>query len=111
VPVEDLIAVRVSLESGEDRYFVTWGRIQDAVDPDPVAQLVLEFSTSCSLGGRPVSAEVCQTLQEARDAPYFFEALFEFAQRPIPFGEHYDAWRSAKDALMRNGKEIYYLGR
>lgn len=109
--MEDLIAVRVWLESGEARYFVTWGRVQDAVDPDPVAQLVLEHSTTFSLGGRAVRAEVCQSLQEAREAPYFFEALFDFAQRPIPFGAQYEAWRAAKDTLMRSGKEISYLGR
>lgn len=39
--MEDLIAVEVRLADGQSRYFLTWGRIQQAADPGPVAALVL----------------------------------------------------------------------
>ena len=109
-PVEELIAVRLTLASGEERFVVTWGRIQDTVDPAPVEQIVLERSTGFSLGSEAVRAEMCATLQEARDQPYFFEALFDFSQRRIPV-DGYEAWRSEIDRRMRAGKELYYLGR
>lgn len=109
-PMEELIAVRLTLASGEQRFVVTWGRNQDAVDPGPVEQIVLERSSGFSLGSEAVRAEVCATLQEARDQPYFFEALFDFSHRRIPDDGH-EAWRSEIDRRMRAGKELYYLGR
>lgn len=89
---------------------MTWGRIQDAVDPGPVEQIVLERSTGLSLGSEAVRADLCLTLQDARDQPYFFEALFDFSQRKVPH-EEYETWRSEIDRKMRAGKEMYYLGR
>jgi len=67
--VDDVVAVEVRLADGGLRYFLTWGRIQDVVDPEPVCELVLRFSRGCALGGVPVSARVCDTLREAADSP------------------------------------------
>src|SRR5262249_52096581 len=39
--VDDVIAVRVTLADGGERYFLTWGRIQDVIDSAPVSALVL----------------------------------------------------------------------
>jgi len=50
------------------------------------------------------------TLQEAAQAPYFFEGLVSFAQRPIPFGDQYEDWRAKRRKRMEDGHEIYYLG-
>jgi hypothetical protein len=109
--VDDVVAVRVTLESGEARFFMTYGRIQDPVDPAELEAIVLDHSRGFSLGGTPVSARVCASLQEARDEPYFFEALVSFSLSPIPFGDGYPAWRSSMDEQMRNGKQLSYLGR
>jgi hypothetical protein len=57
-----------------------------------------------------VSAEVCATLQEASREPYFFEALFSFAQDRIPFGDGYEEWRATTDHEMRKGKHLHFLG-
>jgi hypothetical protein len=108
--VEDLVAVELRTKDGQLCYFLTWGRIQDAVDPAPLSELILSVADRFSVPGAPVSARVCGSLQEARGAPLFFEALFEFAQRPIPFGSDYETWRSETDAKMRAGKEIYFAG-
>jgi hypothetical protein len=111
--MDDLVAVEVRLADGGRRYFVTWGRIQDAVDPEPLCEVVLSAARHVSLRGDPVSARVCETLREAADsaeAPYFWECFFTFCQRPIPFGENYGEWRAAMDEAMRRGKEIAYCG-
>lgn len=112
--MEDLIAVEVRLADGQSRYFLTWGRIQQAADPGPVAALVLAHAGRVSLGGEPVSARVCHTLREAADsteAPYFYECLLGFSRTPIPFGDGFPAWRMAMDEAMRSGSEIAYCGR
>lgn len=109
--MDDLVAVRVTLESGVHRYFVTWGRIQDAVDPTELERIVLDRCSGFSLGGTAVAAELCDSLQAAKGERYFFEALFEFGQRRIPFGEGYEAWRQDMDRAMRAGKQLYFLGR
>ncbi len=64
-----------------------------------------------SLGGEPVSARVCSTLSEARDQPYFYETLLHFAWQGPQFGEHYEAWRQDRETAMREGRELYYLGK
>jgi hypothetical protein len=111
VEMEDIVAVAVTLDNGERRYFMTWGRIQDSVDPQPLEDLVLRHARSNALGGEPVSSQVCTTLQEASQEPYLFEALVSFASRPIPFGPKYEDWRREKAAEMEEGQDLYYLGR
>jgi hypothetical protein len=31
--VEDIVALKVTLDNGESRYFLTWGRVAGPVDP------------------------------------------------------------------------------
>jgi hypothetical protein len=108
--VDNIIAIEVALDSGDLRYFLTWGRVQDAVDTIPVQELVLRASSRFELGGKAVAARVCDSLQEAMKQIYFFESFFAMCQRPITFGEHHDSWRSEMDEKMRLGQEIYFLG-
>lgn len=112
--MEDLVAVEVRLADGDVRYFLTWGRIQHRVDPAPLCDVVLQASSSFSLGADPVSAQACATLREAAqspNAPYFYECFLSFCHKPIPRGDSYEAWRAATDLAMRAGKEISYCGR
>jgi hypothetical protein len=108
--VDYLVAIAVELRGGAKRFYMTWGRIQHPVDPAPLEQLVLRYCVNEDLGDEPVEACVCRTLQEASRAPYFYEALFSFGQTRIPFGDQYEAWRSALDERMQRGEELYYLG-
>lgn len=108
-----MIAVAVRLADGGQRYFLAWGRIQDAVDPEPVCALVLRYSRSCSLGGAPVSARLCATLREAADspdAPYFYEAFLQFASRSAPSEADYPAWKAGVAERMEAGRDIWYCG-
>jgi hypothetical protein len=108
--MEDLVAVELTTDEGPVCYFVTWGRIQDAVDREPLEQLIMTVADHFALPGKPASARLCDSLQEAREAPLFFEALFDFAQKPIPYGSGYQKWRRRTDKRMRRGKEIYAVG-
>ena len=108
--MDHITAVAVQLENGAERFFLTWGRIQDPVDPEPLEQLVLQHCVGNDLGGKPVKARVCKFLHEASDAPFFYEGFFAFCQKHIPFGDQYQAWREEMNKEMQAGKELYYLG-
>jgi hypothetical protein len=108
--VEDWVAVEVRSDSGASAYFVTWGRIQHAVDSRPLEELMLRAAHGFATGGPPVSARVCASLQEASTQLYFYEAMLKFAQQPIPYGEGYEAWRRERANAMEEGQEIYFLG-
>ena len=111
--MEDVVAVRVDLRGGGERFFLTWGRVQARVDPSPLAELVLKHSRAFSLGDEPVSAVVCESLKEAASsdsAPYFYECLLTFASAPIPDGDAYDRWLEERAEAMRTGREISFCG-
>lgn len=86
------------------------GRIQHAVDSRPLEKLVLRAAHGFATDGPPVSARVCESLQEASTQPYFYEAMLKSAQQPIPYGEGYEAWRRERAKAMEAGQEIYFLG-
>ena len=108
--MEDLVAVELTTTEGPVCYFVTWGRIQHAVDREPLEKLVLKVAGHFAVPGTPASARLCDSLQEAREAPLFYEALFSFARQRIPFGSGYEKWRRRIDKQMPSGKEIYFAG-
>lgn len=108
--MEDIVAVEVRLDNGRKRHFLTWGRIQNPVDPAPLEALVLRHCTRFSLGGTPVSARLCDTLQEASAGRYFYECFFLMCQERIPFGPQYGKWAARAAAAMEKGKELYFLG-
>jgi hypothetical protein len=106
--VEDVVAVEVRTDSGSRGFLMTWGRIQDALNPGRLEELGLRSASRFALEGRPVSARVCNSLREASSEPYFFEALLEFTHRRVPFGDGYEEWRQARSEAMEQGKEIYF---
>lgn len=109
--MEDIVAIRVKLTSGQARYFLTWGRIPEAIDPEPLLTLVRDNLHRFDLGGTPKAVELCPTVQDAAEAPYFFEHLFAMSQRPIPFGPGYKAWSKRTLTALENGRALHYLGR
>jgi hypothetical protein len=108
--MEDLVAVEVTTNEHVSCYFITWGRIQHAVDPEPLQDLILTVAAHFAIPGTPSSVRLCDSLQEATNAPLFYEALFYFAQRSIPYGKGYERWRRKIDKRMRSGKELYFAG-
>jgi len=108
--MEDIVAVELSTTEGTVCYFVTWGRIQNRVDPEPLERLILKVADHFAIPGTPASARLCESLQDAREAPFFYEAIFDFAQKTIPFGSGYEKWRRRMDKRMRRGQEMYCAG-
>lgn len=108
--MENIVAVAIELENNTRRFFLTWGRIQDIVDPVPLEQLIFRFSTNFGLGGKPTKAHICKSIQEASHEPFFYEVFFSMCQKPIPFGEQYTSWRAEMNRRMQLGDEIYFLG-
>lgn len=110
--MDDIIAVRVRLDTGEDRYFLTWGRVFDRVDSKRTEELVLTSAKQCNLGGQAVSAHLCYSLRDASAEEYFYESLFAMACTGGPqFGPHYNDWAAERRHAMEAGREIWYLGK
>jgi hypothetical protein len=110
--MENLIALRVQFADGSERYFLTWGRIQDPVDPRPVERVVRRcLDRRIQPGQAPVgSIVICDSLAEASASTYFYEGLFTFATRGIAFGEDYQEWVAQMRARMEEGKDIFDCG-
>jgi hypothetical protein len=108
--MDDIVAVAVALKDGGVRHFMTWGRAFDAVDGSELARLVLQHSSDYALDGVPVRAEVCYSLFDAAEAPYFFEALLKLSAQPIPEAPLYQKWLRLIARQMRAGQHLYYLG-
>ena len=100
----------MTLADGGHRYFLTWGRVLRAAAPVAVEALVLRSALGLDLGAAPVAARVCPAVRMARDARFFYEAMFDMARTASPYGKKYGKWRKDKAALMEQGKEIWYLG-
>ena len=83
---------------------------RETVEPESLERLIFERCGRFDLGGTPVRAELCGTLREAVEAPYFYEYFFMMGQEKIPFGRRYKRWRREMNKKMLEGKELYYLG-
>ena len=108
--MHDIVAVEVRLVSGERRYFLTWGRIQDSVDPGPVAAVVLRNAHRFAIDGEPESARLLWTLHPAVDTPGFWDAFFDMCQPGKVGTRRFSRWRKKIAELQEQGKEIWYLG-
>ena len=109
--MDDVVAVALTTDSGQTVFFMTWGRIQDKVNPEPLQALVMTHAHVFALPGVAVSARVCDVLAEARDAPLFYEALLRYPTTAIPYGEEtYWPWRDRMREEMQKGKQLFYLG-
>lgn len=102
--------MRVNLKRGGPRYFLTWGRLFDAVDGANLESVVAQNLTKFALDGVAKSVEVCDSLQEASNQPYFFEALWALGQERIPFGPGYQKWAAKKRRELLRGVGLHYLG-
>jgi hypothetical protein len=110
--VDSIIAVRVRLDTGADRYFLTWGDLRSNRRwPGDIERLVLRASVGFALGGTPVNARVCDTLQAASGERYFYECLVTMQQQlPAADCKKFTAWTDAMTAAVLRGEELYYLG-
>lgn len=111
VAVESIIAVRVNLDSGRRRYFLTWGRLgSEEPWPGDIEKAVMEHARAYELGGEPVSAVVCDSLQEAAGERWFFEELFAMQREMPPAGKRFDTWAAKASAQTLDGRHLHYCG-
>ncbi|QXC62251.1 hypothetical protein KSP35_05435 [Aquihabitans sp. G128] len=109
--VDDVVAVEVTLEDGEHRFFLTFGRLHDSVDPEPLEALVLARCSRFALGGEAVTARVCWTLQAASSEPYFYECLSEITARRAVLAGSDEHWQERIRQEMDDGRHLFYLGK
>jgi hypothetical protein len=108
--MENIVALRVRLANGQRRYFLTWGRVFDPIDPTSLIDAVWKHLPKYQLPAKAVALDMCDSLQEAASQRYFFEAYLWFSHRPIPFGSRYAAWARATRLRILAGDDICYLG-
>jgi hypothetical protein len=107
--MEDVVAVEV-LAPPERHYFLTWGRVFDPVNGGDLLGVVGAQLGQYGVDRKIATSRVCATLQEAAQAPYFFEGFMYFCHRPIPYGDEYDRWKTKVRSEMEEGRGVYYLG-
>ena len=108
--MEDIVAIRVRVKDNTDHFFLTWGRLPESVNERPLLDAVRNNLRKFSLPSEPIAVSLCDSLQEASHAPYFYESLFVLSQKRIPYGKRYAAWAANTWQLIREGNELYYLG-
>ena len=106
--MEDIIAIKV-VTGSEKKFFLTWGRIFDRVDEQKIIDIIKGFLSVYRIKEYQ-QIRVCESIQEASSAKYFFECLFKMSQKKIPFGVGYKKWQSSMRKKIETGKEIYFLG-
>jgi hypothetical protein len=107
--MDDVVALRVTLATGGQRFFLTWGRLFGAGEDQPLIDVVrphLERMARSEVR----TVQICDSMQEAAGERYFFEAFFTLCQQCIPFGPGYDEWAVETRRRVEAGKDIHYLG-
>jgi hypothetical protein len=87
---EEIIAVAVRHTNGRINYFLTLGKFYWQTDLNEIAQQVLKSCRSFALDGEPEAAEVCRSLLDASQEPYFYEHFFALCQLRLPDYRHGD---------------------
>jgi hypothetical protein len=106
--MDDIVAIKIRTTDKRSHFVLTWGRLFDKIDDNKLLSVV--SSNLDRFGITPKKVELCESLQEASQAKYFYEGFFKISQEKIPFGLTYKKWVARKRKLLRKGKDIYYLG-
>jgi hypothetical protein len=74
---ESVLGVAVKMTNPRINYFLTLGKPFHRKRLDEIAKWVFERATAFSLDGTPEEAEVCYSLSDAADEPYFYEQYLQ----------------------------------
>ena len=107
--MEDIVGIKFEDKKMGEGAFLTWGRLFDEVDESELLDLIKKHLPNWNINNLE-SIEVCYSLQEVSDQPYFYECLIKFIQEPIPYGAKYKAWKKKKKKALLEGKDIYFMG-
>lgn len=102
-------AVRLISSTHGDLFLLTWGNVYDRAR---LSNVVRDYiSRHGDLAGTISGIELCRTVGEAAQAPYFFEAFFEMARsRRRQVRSMWILQRRATARKMAEGREIWFLG-
>ena len=105
---EPLLAIALKFSSGEMNFFLTLGKPFHRRRLDEMAKWIFERSNNFALDGDPQEAEVCYSLLDASQEPYFFEAV-------VSLGDVIKQVKTKKDweRIKREcdkGHHLYFLG-
>jgi hypothetical protein len=101
--MEDVVAIKATDSRGKRHFFLTWGRAFGRTDSKPLLDAIRPSLSQFGLS-RIRRLEICPTLQDASDQPYFFEALLFFTRQPA-------VSNVVRRRRIGSGKDIYYLGK
>ena len=109
--MDSIVAVAVRLDTGLQRFYLTFGRIFDPVDSVELEKVVLIYAKLSKIDGKPVNAEVAYSLLDAAREPYFYEAYFLIINTYNELLDlHGDNLMSVLQTDLRKGKYIFYCG-
>jgi len=107
--MEDVVAL-VATDTAKGKYgFMTWGRVFDAVDDTELMNAIRSHLHTFGLTNVE-EVKLCESLIESSHCKYFYEGLFAFANRSIPFGDEYANWACDKRDAILSGREIFCAG-
>lgn len=102
------LAVAVRMTNGRVNYFLTLGKPFHEKRLADIAKRVLERSGSFSLDGTPDEAEICHSLCDAANEPYFYEQYLSLVMTMASI--HSDADRKRIREELESGEHFYFLG-
>src|SRR3990167_1931720 len=107
--MEDIVGIKFLDKIQGEGAVITWGRIFDNLDDKELLNVVK--NRLVRFGAKDIeSIELCYSLMEVANQPYFYECLIYFMQNPIPFGDGYASWVKTKQKALRDGNDISFLG-
>jgi hypothetical protein len=108
--MDDIIAVQLTDSKGEVHFFLTWGRIFDRIDPKTIEETVLRNAPKFGIS-KPKAAKICDSLNQASAARYFYECFFQLSREMMPIGaKPYAVWQAKMKRQILSGKQIFYCG-
>jgi hypothetical protein len=107
--VDDIVGFRVLNSQRRWVGLLTYGRLWEPIDDSDLKAAV---RASLPKFGLQSTDEIClcDSLQELRSCPYFYEGFLSFAWHPIPFGDDYEEWRAQMRARVLSGDSIHCVG-
>ena len=109
-PMHDVVALSISEPLVGTHYVLTWGRVFDVIDPAELEEVVTMHALSFGILD-PRKARVCESLKDASNAKYFYEAFYDISQEKIPLGKStFPKWRALMRKELKAGKQIWYCG-
>jgi hypothetical protein len=105
---EEILAVAVKLTNGQMNFFLTLGKPFYRRRLDEIAKLVFDRSEKFSLDGSPQETEVCYSLFDASNEPYFFEGLTSLVGTISKIRTKKDLIRIKREC--QDGQHLYFLG-